>query len=354
MTVCFAHSGVGAYAHIQAGSGIEYSISSRPLCVSLPGDIVVIDAAIADEYLEVIRHYESMGLKVASRITADKSIIERMKRPHDSTDFYMQTVGNGKYSGKKSLSWCTSMNNKTSFLRTCAELGVPTPKTFFTDLSKRKKAGEMEVRFHFPHLAKSDVSSSGRGVFLISNPEEYEELLAKGVLKEHEHHLQEIIPDARSLNINLDSFNACWRWPSWQIIENFKYVGSESITPEENASLKKVYADAEKLRSYYSKQGYRGYLGFDVMITQDAHYFIECNPRWNTSLYFAKVAKKMGWEYWRSLRIKTVHNTFIGYPLRDQHPIFRQKNPPLIVNWGGIKNQVVDVVGTPEMFIDYI
>jgi hypothetical protein len=62
----------------------------------------------------------------------------------------------------------------------------------------------------------------------------------------------------------------------------------------------------------------------------------------------------MGWDQWRSLRINTVHNTFIGYPLRDQHPIFRQVNPPLIVNWGGIKNQVIDVVGTPKMFEGFI
>ena len=357
MSVIYYHKGEGAYPHIEPSGALDLAISSRPLCISSLNDVVIVNPLLRKEAEIMLVHYDNHKIPVARYITSDKKMLRAVKLPEDSVEYFSQIELSKLPLWQQSLKVKKELDDKVLFHDLCMSCDVPSPRVYRNLESKYQDIRE------FPLLVKLNHSACGEGILLVHDAEQLQDFCKQNFAKLGNYHAQGFVPDGRTFTIVVDTYNICWRWSSLQLQDGFKHVANKSFDlnfsdPDLFLSIlepewKLIYAQVEKLRQAIIKKGYRGYLGFDVIVNRYGHSFLECNPRWSSALFYAKVAQRKGWTSWESRRIKTKYNSFINHDLKELHPIFGLEEPPVIVNWGGVLYGEIDVVGTTQMFAEF-
>lgn len=270
----------------------------RALCVSRPGDVVVLDSTLRAEAVWLMAHYTRIGMPVARDIVLGLTHgAANLFEAYRLDPFIFDDRSHAVQPNTRWHRIVAETNDKNRCLRLAKRLGIPIPDTvFFDDVSE---VGDLE-QYRYPLYCKLAVSFAGLGVWFCKDAAELES------------RLREIGP---GLAFQLQQpeegtfLNVSYFCPgdgtvrrvlcTEQILEGPCHVGN-------GPSKLQPWGVTDPFARYMAAQGMVGYFAFDVVVLPDGRCkLVECNPRWNGGCYPTEAGLRLGQTNWEARGYKT-------------------------------------------------
>ncbi len=308
-------------------NGLE-RYSGRALGLTDENDTILLPPTIKNGWDWICDHYTGIGLKHTKNVVWDNQFEVMRDFPnHNLSVFIFSRELHAVFPDAQWLSITDCMNSKNEFIDLCTRLRVPTPTTWtFQD-----SASVHTNTFTYPLYLKTAVSVSGLGVVRCDNELELVEYCSRidGALQ-----IQEEVDALTFLNLTYEVENGVARHiaVTEQILKGCSHDGNIYPARSEPWSI------TDPIANYMVAEGMRGVFGFDVALTKDGFYVIECNPRYNGSVYPAVIAQKIGASEWLAKNFHTHHTSLEDLKLDSiaYDPV--EKSGVVVVNWGCIQD----------------
>ena len=309
--------------------------SGRALGISEPWDMIQLHPDLQDEWEEITRHYDRIGLSH----TEDVIWYLDHKQLGAHIDFLPSVFYFGpeecQYWGDYDwLNTVEFINSKNNFMSLAAKLGVDVPQTLFFD-SVNDITPEMADQFVYPCYLKAAVSVSGVCIYRCDNKTELLVSLAN---------FQNNIPVQVQEEVKTDTFlNLQYKVigdvavrlaASEQILDGFVHQGNRFPAAFEPWNL------VEPMANWLVEHGMKGIFAFDVAVVQTENGLrfpaIECNPRFNGASYPTLIAQKLEIPEWSTNNFTTKFRSLQYINLDDIEYNDQTKEGAILVNWGTI------------------
>lgn len=316
-------------------NGLEV-YSGRSLCLSEPCDVVQLDPKLKTNWGWIGNHYSKIGLSHATQIVWDNSFkVLRDFHDHDISVFIFSKEINMVRENYRWLEIVRQMNSKNQFIKTCQKLRVPAPKTWLFS-SKDEIA---EYSFHFPIYLKAANSVSGLGVARCINQKDIE--LHLSTMSAGDFQIQEEIEESAFLNLTYAVCDGKLEKiaSTRQILSGFSHNGNVFPSGKDDP-----WYITDPIAQYLFQEGMLGVFGFDVAVTPSGYFAIECNPRFNASVYPAVIAKKLDIKKWLATNVTTKESSLNNMQLGAIEYNQRTKKGVVVVNWGAVMCNKIGVL----------
>ena len=100
----------------------------------------------------------------------------------------------------------------------------------------------------------------------------------------------------------------------------------------------------DPIAKHIFQEGMLGTFGFDVAVTPNGSFAIECNPRFNGSVYPAVTAQKLGVNEWLATNVSVKATTLEDVSLGSLEYDSRTGKGVVVVNWGSIVHGKIGVL----------
>jgi predicted ATP-grasp superfamily ATP-dependent carboligase len=170
--------------------------------------------------------------------------------------------------------------NKWNCHQLFSSAGLPTPETWYV---KVHETGETAEKIGFPLVIKPIDGVGCKGVNLIINPDSTQFALSKNIFPENRLLLQRYIQGVHAsvslLVIENDTLSLSLNRQTIEIGSPFSYKGGE--VPFTCARQQEAISLAKQAAALVP--GLKGYIGVDILITDQGCYLVEINPRITTA-----------------------------------------------------------------------
>lgn len=174
--------------------------------------------------------------------------------------------------------------NKKRFIEIISKSGYKTPKTItVNDVSGSRDIRDLNIKF--PLILKPSRGAGCEGLTIVRNKEKFQDILRRLVKKYHEILVQEYIRGlAASVSLVSDDKHSLPLSLNRQFIKlsdigQSKYLGG--YTPLKHEYIDKIFEICKDLIMFF--KGLYGYVGIDIIISNNKVYIIEVNPRLTVS-----------------------------------------------------------------------
>lgn len=326
------HNMLGAYP-VQELKNIPgvWRYSARVLASTLPDDILQLPSDLKDQFDLICQHYRSLGLRHASNIIWDDDLEICKSYPNYFWNTFLFSEEHHLICPNERLhSIVKKMNNKNYFIRLCQQNGWPVPETICFNSQKEFKN---DCNVKFPCFVKVGCSASGAGVLYC---DDWNSLKSNIDLLESEvdFQIQQPVTDAVFLNVQYDAQNGKLSRKIYteQVLEGFSHAGNKWPSNFEE----RPWELCDPIAHYMVEQGMQGPFAFDVAVSNERFFLIECNPRFNGCTYYSQVAEKIKAHNWiaRNLSVKT--DSLSGLSLDGLVWDAQKKTGLIIISWGTI------------------
>lgn len=308
-------------------NGLEV-YSGRALCLSEPCDVIQLDPNLKSNWEWIIHHYSQIGLSHTTQVVWDSHFEVLNDFPnHEISVFIFSPEINKIRENARWLKIVKRMNSKNKFVKICEKIGVTTPKTWlFTT-----KDEAVKYQFPYPVYLKATTSVSGLGVARCLNRQDVELQLV--TMSAGDFQIQEEIKEAVFLNLTYAICNGNLERvaSTRQVLSGFSHNGN--IFPSGEIDPWHI---TDPIAKHLFNEGMLGTFGFDVAITAFNCFAIECNPRFNGSVYPVIVAKKLDINKWFATNITTRVNSLNDVYLGSIEYNKKTGKGVVVVNWGAI------------------
>ena len=315
--------------------GLEVYLG-RALCLSEPCDVIQLDPKLKSNWEWISNHYSQIGLSHTTQVVWENNfeIINDFPN-HEISVFIFSPEINKIRKNTRWLKIVKWMNSKNQFVKTCKKIGVPVPKTLLFS----SKDEVVKFPFPFPVYLKAATSVSGLGVARCMNRHDVE--LQLSTISEGDFQIQEEIKEAVFLNLTYAiRGNKLEKIASTrQILNGFSHNGN--IFP---SGLVDPWHITDPIAEHLLQKGMLGIFGFDVAVTSFGCFAIECNPRFNGSVYPAIIASKLGISNWFATNISTKVNSLNNVCLGPIEYDKKTRKGVVVVNWGAVARNKVGVL----------
>lgn len=310
--------------------------SGRALCITEPGDVIQLVPELKANWEWITLHYSSIGLSHTDQVVWNDRFETLNDFPdHEVSAFIFSPEINMV---RENIHWLRAverMNSKNQFVRLCEEMNIPVPKTWLY-CSKEEVSGEI---FPYPVYLKAATSVSGLGVARCVNKEDLEEQLL--TMSDGEFQVQEELKEAVFLNLTYSVRNCKLEKiaSTRQILNGFSHNGN--IFPSGESDPWHI---TDPIAERLLQEGMLGTFGFDVAVTPSGCFAIECNPRFNGSVYPAVVADKLSITEWFATNVPTRNNSLDDVCLGSLEYNKSTGKGVVVVNWGAVVHNKIGVL----------
>lgn len=316
-------------------NGLEV-YSGRALCLSESCDVIQLDPELKSNWEWVINHYSQIGLSHTTQVVWDNRFEILNDFPsHEISAFIFSPEINKIRENRRWLKIVERMNSKNKFVKMCEKIGIPTPKTWF--FSTKDEA--VKCQFPYPVYLKAATSVSGLGVARCINRQYLE--LHLSTMSAGDFQIQEEIKDAVFLNLTYAIYNGKLEKiaSTRQILKGFSHNGN--IFPSGEIDPWHI---TDPIAEHLFREGMLGTFGFDVAVTPFGCFAIECNPRFNGSVYPAIIANKLGINKWFATNTSTKGNSLNDVCLGSIEYNKNTRKGVVVVNWGAVARNKIGVL----------
>ena len=292
-------------------------LSQRALLLAGTNDIVCCDTAPDADYLNYLANFgiapqqivvpkEKAASSLAERLLVDTALLQTLAKKNRCIEPYMATATEWQVADKLGYAingtppdYLAYLNQKTSLNTLLAESNLPhlpsitcqshTLET--TALHAYKRYGKLVIR--------ASLGLGSKNVWLAHNENDIKQIHAVIVAAAYPDDRHYVITPfiAHTLSLNaqflLRPTTIAFLGISQQHIDtNLHYTGN--IKPTSPLPLQQqVFTQTNQLASYLQQEGYLGYLGIDLIVSEKDVFIIEINPRINTSTFTLVGVKRM-------------------------------------------------------------
>lgn len=316
-------------------NGLEV-YSGRALCLSEPCDVIQLDLKLESNWDWIVHHYSRIGLSHTTQVIWDNRFEIINDFPcHEISVFIFSPEINMIRENDRWLKIVRRMNSKNQFMKTCEKIGVPVPKTWFFS-SKDEVA---RCQFPYPVYLKAANSVSGLGVARCINKQDIE--LQLSTMSTGDFQIQEEVVDSIFLNLTYVICNGKLERivSTRQILKGFSHNGNTFPSGKDDP-----WHITDPVAEYLFQKGMFGTFGFDVAVAPSGYFAIECNPRFNASVYPAVVAKKLGIKKWLATNVTTKENSLDNVRLGSLEYDQKTKKGIIVVNWGAVMYNKIGIL----------
>ncbi|HMO16530.1 MAG TPA: hypothetical protein PKA63_01885 [Oligoflexia bacterium] len=311
--------------------------SGRVLGSTDPEDILQLHPDLRPDFQCILDHYATVGLPVASEVIWDDRLEVAWEYPNTPWDVFLYSDFHYEISPDWNRKEAVKLaNNKNDFMKICCEFGVQTP---FTQpfVYNGNKVSVPRAKM-YPAFLKKAVSASGAGVFEVKSHEEVLRVLSEHGLGDWQ--IQEKVDgDVSFWNVQYKYVNdrAVPLMATQQILSGFEHAGNKCT-----AQSPLCLGIGDKLADKLVHRGIKGIFAFDVAVSGDHAFVIECNPRPNGCTYYSEVARKLRIKTWFGRNVKV--NASRLSELNLDGITFNNGSGLVIVNWGTISMKKLGVL----------
>lgn len=305
--------------------------SGRPLGITFSEDIIQLPEAIRPGWEWISNHYRKSGIEYTTNVVwCDLFDVAKEFPDHHLSPFLFGREVHEVRPNERWFKIVKAMNEKNVFIELCKNLGLPVPNT--------KTFQSCENFYYdgsFPVYLKTDVSASGFGVMFCNSKDE---LVANIKLARGPFQLQQPVnTDAAWLNLTYEIVNGEAKriTATRQVLKGFVHNGNQFPT----GFTHDPWDITDVLMRYLINEGMEGVLGFDLAMTNEGPLLIECNPRFNGSVYPAKIAQKLSIKKWKAMNFETRVNCFSDLNLRDLEFNPATGKGAIVFNWGPLLSE---------------
>lgn len=316
-------------------NGLEV-YSGRALCLSEPCDVIQLDPELKSNWEWVIHHYSRISLSHTTQVVWDNHFEILNDFPnHDISAFIFSPEINKIRENFRWLKTVERMNSKNQFVKICEKIGIPTPKTWF--FSTKEEVAKYQ--FPYPVYLKAATSVSGLGVARCMNRQDIE--LQFSTMSAGDFQVQEEIKDAVFLNLTYAIRNGKLEKiaSTRQILNGFSHNGNTFPSGEIDP-----WHITDPIAEHLLLGGMLGTFGFDVAVTPLGCFAIECNPRFNGSVYPAIIASKLGINKWLATNITTKATSLNDMRFASLEYNKKTGKGVIVVNWGAVLRNKIGIL----------
>ncbi len=284
-------------------------LSQRALLLAGTNDIVCCDTAPDVDYLNYLADFgiaaqqivvpkEKAASSLAERLLVDTALLQTLAKENRCIEPYMATTTEWQVADKLGYTingtppdYLTYLNQKTSLNTLLAESDLPSLPSITcqshnletTALHAYKRYGKLVIR--------ASLGLGSKNVWLAHNENDIKQIhaviVAAAYPDDRHYVITPFIANTLSLNAQfllrpttIDFLGISQQ----QIDTNLHYTGN--IKPAFPLPLQQqVITQINQLADYLQQQGYLGYLGIDIIVSEQDVFIIEINPRINTSTF---------------------------------------------------------------------
>lgn len=310
--------------------------SGRALCLTEPCDVIQLVPELKANWEWIIHHYSKIGLSHTTQVVWSNRLETIDDFPdHEISVFIFSPEINEIRENIRWLKVVEQMNSKNQFVKMCKEMSIPTPKTWLFS-AKDEVAGHLHF---YPIYLKATTSVSGLGVARCVNQQDFETHLSD--MSAGEFQIQEELEEAVFLNLTYTICNGRMEKiaSTRQLLNGFSHNGN--IFPSGEVDPWHI---TDQIAERLFQDGMLGTFGFDVAITPCGCFAIECNPRFNGSVYPAIVAKKLRIGEWVATNVPTRNDSLDNVSLGSLEYNKNTGKGVVVVNWGAVVHNKIGVL----------
>ncbi len=319
----------GPFIHIHSlessklGDGLEQGLgpsalrdlSVRALFLANPEDIVVINKAPDQAWLDYLKHIgiqlptihipNGSGETLVEMITQDLELCSMLSGSGFPIKPYMggqqiQTLAHQL--GLKLLApeaeLLDQLNHKSNLDQILQDIGLPRISTQVSTKEHIVSDARSGFQDLGPLMIRSDLSIGGHGVWRIESLADLEHLESgiQAATSGRQFIWQPLKSVTNSPNVQFeidDDTCTLLGVSAQQMTESFAFGGNDY--PSELTNSAELIEQSTKAAHWLQAQGYRGFVGLDFIVTTDQHiYIVEINPRVNTSSFPLMLSTRLG------------------------------------------------------------
>ena len=313
----------------------------RVLGMTEPDDFIQLHPSLQKEWVEIVKHYNNIGLSHSEHPIWDVSFQQLREYPDYEPSVFI--FGDAIHESSPDEDWFYDrnrdwqdvvefINSKNNFIQLAEELTVKVPQTICVENKEQLSAQEA---IFYPCYLKPAISVDGVGISRCANAEELNE--AMKILDDHlPLQVQQEVIALKFLNLqyHVTSDGVAPLAATEQILDGFAHNGNRYPTVHQPWDLVAPMAD------WMAQKGMKGIFAFDVAAVENGvgteYFAIECNPRFNGASYPTGIARKLDIDSWSSENFNTKYKS-----LADINLDGLEYNPAtgkgiIIVNWGSV------------------
>jgi hypothetical protein len=269
---------------------------ARILACTTPEDVVQLDPSLREPYKYLYDHLGQVGLDTTGDIEWDTRPEVASDFPdHDLSVYLFDAAIQAVRPDKRRFEATSKFGDKNSFIEFCEEQSYPIPRTLIVTDGTMPDISDL----NYPIYVKAAESSSGKGVYRVSDHAELSEAVTT---VGDNYQLQQETPGVpvsvqyREKDGVIDHFAT-----TDQILDGHTHMGNHYPTVHNPRGM------TDRLAEELVAAGLRDTFGLDVMVNGEESTIIECNPRWTGATYPTMAAGRLAIQEWAAYMLPTQH-----------------------------------------------
>jgi hypothetical protein len=286
-----------------------HGLSQRALLLADTNDVVCCDTMPDADYLRYLADFgiapqniivpaEKIATNLAERLLLDTALLQTLVKENRCLEPYMATTTEWHVANKLGYTinganpdYLSYLNKKTSLNSILAASNLPYLPSITCHSHNLEASARQAYKRYGKLVIRASLGLGSKNVWLASNEQAIKQihtLIANAAYPpDRRYVITPFIANTLSFNAQflLRPTTINFLGISQQRIDvHLHYTGN--IKPDSPIPLQQqVFNQINSLAHYLQQQGYRGYLGIDVIVSENDVFIIEINPRINTSTF---------------------------------------------------------------------